>query len=276
MAARSDANIDILEEPRLKPVKNAAAVLVSWQYVFVAINTTGSNIYEDEICQLGLYCEGEEPWCQCILPEKNFETETTKHNGFSKENVNGKLALFWRYEADAAPVPTHRVKDVIKSFRERIQQIASRTGKKTLLMVYNDHDVSFLFRTIEECDLSSHFLKELNGGFVHVSELVESMKSKLPGIKNLKQGFNDPHDERHTAFDVNRHVMTLFHILNDTLPPIPLETYLKHSSTAKSQYKEFKRACTWKDQTSRLRKRSRSIEPDQVPKKKQTTLDCYF
>ena len=77
-------------------------------------------------------------------------------------------------------------------------------------------------------------------------ELLKSKRCELPGIENFKQRtvynylLNDPQDERHVVHDIHRDMMTLFCILNESkLSPIPLGTYLKHSSTAESRYERY-------------------------------------
>ena len=250
MVSDSDGDIDlppIVEEPKLKQVQNVANV--TWQYIILAMATTGLDIYKDEICQLGLFYQGVQrcfKWCEHILPNRGFHSEASEINGFSKEIIDGKLSLCWKDKGNSSKTKTCRtypVKTVMKHFQRQIRQF-SLNGKRILLVVYNaQYDVNILFRTMNECGISTKFLTKLNIGFVDMYKLVKSMSNELPGIENFKQRtvynhlFNDPQDKKH-VHDVHKDVMTLLSIFKGSkLSHLPLETYLKHSSTAKSQYK---------------------------------------
>ena len=160
----------------LKP-ENQNCAVDEWQFVIVAIATTGYNIHSDDICQIAIGAiqdnSGVTVWSEYRLPRQEFHPLASEYNGFSTEDVNGRSELK-NVSYGSIPVKTHSKKKVIKSFRDDLRKIAD--GRPTVIIVYSaQFDLSFLFRLSY---LSPSFLKELNIRFLDVLPLVKSMKDK--------------------------------------------------------------------------------------------------
>ena len=194
--------------------------------VFLTIATTGlkKNGFVPEICQLTLTNEaGCKLFNKYILPERAFQPNASKYNGFTIITVGGKRRLM----RHAKEVKIHSLDKVMNDLMKEISAIRAQVSGRIVLAGYNceNYDIPVLRRELTRCNVSAQMLTDMNIVCADVYQLIRSNRSsllpnhcgnlKMTTVYNVLYGANNPH--MHDAMEDAEKLRAIYCQINSIL-----------------------------------------------------------